>query len=168
MIPRATVHDHRPRAALSRAIDSIAWWRSRSTGWFTVGHCATAGALQLTALTVSLAARGRAVPSASPLLWAGLGLAVVASIAALLTVAALSAAPRSPRGRLAWTAAIGVGYYVALPAIALGTALWPIAPLLPVAAAWHLTFARVPLNDPAALRSKVSDTSRKVSDTYSA
>jgi len=145
MLPRAAIHDHRPRAAATRAVHAVAWWRSRSPGWFTVGHCATAGVIQLAALCIGLAAHGRPVPPATALFWAGLGLAVTASVAALLTVAALTAVPRSPRAALRWTAAIGLAYYAVLPVLALGTALWPIAPLLPVAAAWHLTFARVPL-----------------------
>lgn len=151
MLPRATLHAQRPRAAMARARHAVSWWRSASTGWFTFGHCLTAGLLQVTALTVGLAAHGRALPRVDALLWAGLGLAVTASVAALLTVAALTAASRSRRARLGWTAAIAVGYYAALPALALGAALWPIASLLPVAVAWHLTLARVPLRDPAAL-----------------
>jgi hypothetical protein len=155
MLPRASVHDRHPTAgAARRALRAAAWWRSPSTGWFTVGHCATAGALQLTALCVGLAVNRHAIPSSGALIWAWLGLGVVASVAALLTVAALSAKPRTRRTTFAWTATIGLAYYAVLPALALREALWPIATLLPVAVAWHLTFARVPLSDPAALRGR--------------
>jgi hypothetical protein len=145
MIPRAAVLDPRPLAAPRRALRSLAWWRSPNPGVFLTGHAATAGALQLAALTVDLARVGQAPPAAPTLLWAWLGLAVVATLPGMITILArLLTGPRAAAARLAQAAAIGLGFYALLPVMMLAGAVGPIATLIPVAVLWHTVLAAAP------------------------
>jgi len=145
MLPRADVVDPRPLAGARRAVRALAWWRTRSPGWFLVGHCAIAGVLQLAALVVDLVRAGRPVPDASALGWAWLGLAVIAMVPATITQIVRMIAPARRRGeRAAQAFAVGLAFYAVLPGIALAGALRPIAVLVPIAVLWHLVLAAAP------------------------
>ena len=145
MIPRAALVDSRPLAAPRRALRPLAWWRSSSPGWFLIGHCVVAGALQLGALLVDLARAGKPLPSEATLAWAWLGLAVVATIPGMTTMLArMLSAPRAPRGRIVQAAAVGTVFYAVMPLLILGGAIGPIAVLIPVAVLWHTVLAAAP------------------------
>jgi len=145
MIPRAALLDPSPLAAVRRTLSPLAWWRSRSPGGFLIGHAATAGALQLGALGVDLARAGRAAPDAATLLWAWLGLAVIATLPGMITMLhRMLAPPRTRRGRVVQAATVGVAFYAALPILTLAGAVGPIAVLIPVAVLWHTFLAAAP------------------------
>lgn len=145
MIPRAAVIDPSPFAAPRRALRPLAWWRSAVPGWFLVGHCATAGALQLGALVIDLLRAGRPMPGAATLAWAWLGLAVVATIPGMMTMLAqMLSPPRAGRARLLQAAAIGIGFYAVMPLLILLGSIGPIAVLIPVAVLWHTVLAAAP------------------------
>jgi hypothetical protein len=151
MLPRATALDDRPLGAVRRAAHRFAaWWRVRALGGFVVAHCAIAGALQLGALIVDLSGNGRQIPGPTRLAWAWLGLALIASIPALVTtLLALASARRTLGARIAGAAALGVAFYL-LPVLALAGTLRPVVAFVPVAALWHATLAFAPL--PPAMR----------------
>jgi hypothetical protein len=142
MIPRAAVVDPSLLAAPRRALRPLAWWRSPVSGWFLIGHCITAGALQHGALMIDLLRAGRPLPSATTLAWAWLGLAVVATIPGMITMLAQMLSPR--RSRLAQATAIGVGFYAVMPLLILTGSIGPIAVLIPVAVLWHTVLAAAP------------------------
>jgi hypothetical protein len=145
MLPRADVVDPRPFAATRRAARGLAWWRTRSPGWFLVAHCAIAGALQLAALVVDLLRAHRPVPELGALTWAWIGLAVIATIPAAITQVVRMIAPaRDRRERTLQAFAVGLAFYAVLPAIALAGALRPLAILIPVAVAWHAVLGAAP------------------------
>jgi hypothetical protein len=145
MIPRAAVIDPSPLAAPRRALRPLAWWRSRVPGWFLIGHCATAGALQLGALVIDLLRAGGPVPAAATLTWAWLGLAVVATIPGMITMLAqMLSPPRARRDRILQTVAIGAGFYAVMPLLILTGSIGPIAVLIPVAVLWHTALAAAP------------------------
>jgi hypothetical protein len=145
MIPRAAVVDPRPFAASRRALRPFAWWRSQIPGWFLIGHCATAGVLQLGALLIDLVRAGGVVPPPATLAWAWLGLGVVATIPGMITMLACMLSPPRPlRARLLQSAAIGAGFYAFMPMFILGGAIGPIAVLIPVAVLWHTVLGAAP------------------------
>lgn len=145
MIPRADLIDPGPLAGPRRALRPLAWWRSPSSGWFLVGHCATAGALQLGALVIDLVRAGRPMPPAATLLWAWLGLAVVATIPGMITMLSQLLSPRRHRrARILQAAAVGVGFYAVMPLLILTGSVGPIAVLIPVAVLWHTVLAVAP------------------------
>lgn len=147
MLPRATLVDG-PLGTLRRWTRRLAWWRSRDVTPFVIGHCATAGALQLGALLVELSRAGRPIPPLATLYWAWLGLALIAAIPATVTILT---AMSSRRGRRLGAFAIGLAFY-ALPVIVLAGAYRPIAILVPVAVLWHTVLARAPVSADALSR----------------
>src|SRR5262245_52811029 len=114
MLPRATALDDRPFGSVRRASHTAAaWWRAHALGGFVVAHCAIAGALQLGALIVDLAGAGREVPGSSRLVWAWLGLALIATVPALITsLIALASARRGLGARLAGALGLGLAFYL--------------------------------------------------------
>lgn len=145
MLPRAALHDPSAQASVRRALRPLAWWRARTSGWFVIGHCTTAGLLQLAALTATLLVAGRPLPSPAALLWAMLGLALIALMPALLTAALRTVmAPRRRIGAVAQALLIGVVFYAVLPMLVLGSALGGIALFVPVAVSWHALLGFAP------------------------
>jgi hypothetical protein len=145
VLPRAALVEPGPLAGLRHALRGLAWWRTRSPGGFVVGHCATAGLLQLGALLVDLARAGRPAPDLAALGWAWLGLALVATIPALISAVLHAVAPPARRAAGVRRAlAVGAAFYLVLPGIALGGALVTIATLIPVAVLWHGVLALAP------------------------
>lgn len=138
MLPRAALHDRSASAGVRRTLRPLAWWRSKTSGWFVIGHCATAGLLQLSALVIALLGAGRPLPSTGALLWAALGLALIALMPALLTAALRTVRPpRRRTGAVIQALVIGVAFYAMLPLLVLGSALGVIALFVPVAVTWH-------------------------------
>jgi hypothetical protein len=125
MLPRATALDARPLGFL---------WRA-PLGWFVAIHCALAGALQLGALIADLARAGRPVPSLPTLIWAWLGLALIATVPALVTVLLTR--------RLSRVIAIGMAFYL-LPVLLLVRAVHPLLTFVPVALLFHTVLALAP------------------------
>jgi uncharacterized membrane protein len=145
MLPRADVVDPRPFPAARRVVRGLAWWRTRSPGWFLVVHSAIAGALQLTALVLDLVRAQRPVPELGALAWAWVGLAVIATIPAAVTQVVRMIAPApGRRERTLQAFAVGLAFYAVLPALALAGALRPLAILIPVAVAWHTVLGAAP------------------------
>jgi hypothetical protein len=145
MLPRATARDDRRFGAIRRgASRAQAWWRSRALGVFVVGHCVLAGAVQLLALVADLARAGRDVPDAGTMAWAWLGLALIATIPALVTsLLALASSRRTHVQRVLTALGIGAGFYV-VPVLLLFGSLAPMGAFVPVATIWHATLAFAP------------------------
>lgn len=145
MLPRAELYDPRALAQVRRPLRALAWWRSPSLAPFVIGHCLTAGALQLGALLIELARAGKAMPTATTITWAAIGLAMIAAIPVALTLVWRTVqAPASRAQRLIHAGVVGVAFYAALPWLALGGGFGALALLAPVAVAWHLTLAGAP------------------------
>jgi hypothetical protein len=148
MLPRATALDDRPLAPLRRGAGRVAaYGRAHAAGLFLVGHCAIAGAVQLTALVGDLARADRHLPDAATLAWAWLGLGLIAIIPALVT-AALMLAPWRRITRLGIALGVGAAFYL-LPILAMVGTFEPIATFVPVATLWHAALAFLPCAPPA-------------------
>jgi hypothetical protein len=142
VIPRASVVDPRPLATLRR----LAWWRSPSPAIFLAGFSVTAGTLQLAGLLVDQARAGGALPGTITLLWAWLGLIVIAAIPASAdaVTGVLRSRPAARRRRLAEAVAAGAIFYAILPLAAVGDGVLRVAGLLAAAALWHPVIALGP------------------------
>lgn len=145
-LPAARLVDDRPLAEARRAVRTAARRTRSSPGALVVLHSLAAGVLQAGALTADIARGGGAPPGLAAMAWAAAGLALVALVPALLTTLGFVLAPPTRRGgRVALALAIGAGFYLALPALALGGRLEAIAALVPTAVAWHAVLARLPV-----------------------
>ncbi len=145
MLPRAELHDPRAVAHVTRPLRGLAWWRSPSPATYAAGHCLTAGALQLLALLAELGRTGRPLPAFATMLWAALGLAMIAALPVAFTIALRTVRAGAPRAsRLGQAALVGGVWYGALPLMILADGHAAVALLAPVAFAWHLTLAGAP------------------------
>jgi hypothetical protein len=143
VLPRASIIDPRPLAAVVRR---LAWWRTHNPAAFLFWHAVTAGTLQIAALLIDVARAGRTVPSAMTILWAWLGLIVIAAIPAggNALIGVMRHRPASRQLRLIEAAMIGGVFYGAFPVIAIGGSIVQIGILLSVAVTWHLVIALAP------------------------